>query len=177
MRPARLLLVVCAALLGGCGPVMSLYPLVGANDAVEVAGVEGRWRDADGATCDVVREGTAYRFTWRGESDTARVDVRFVRAGGGLLADIASTGPDDGLAVPAHYVARARVSADSLRLELLDEDWVKSHRGPFWHRVRTADPGGTLVITEPTPGLRRFAARALRAEGAFTAWMDMGRER
>ena len=181
MRSTRLLLIALAAVLGGCGPVLSLYPLVGAKDAEPVTGVEGRWRDAEGATCEVVRDGATYHFAWVADGDSARVDVRFVRAGEHLLADVAGVGEsganDDPLVVPAHWVARARVDADSLRFDLLTEDWVKHHRGPFWSRVRTDDPGGAFVLTEPTAGLRRYAARAAHAPDAYMAWIAMGRER
>lgn len=177
MRPARLAFLLFAAALAGCGPVLSLYPLVGPKDGVEVAGVEGRWRDAEGAVCEVVRDSVAYRLTWTGPTDTARVVVRFAREGDLLLADIAGVGVDGELVLPAHYVARARVAGDSLRLDLLSEDWVKQHRGPFWHRVRTAEPSGSFVLTEPTADLRRYAARAARADAAFAEWLSLHRDR
>ncbi len=176
MRLARFPFLLALALaLAGCGPARSIYPLVEARFAEAVGGIEGRWRGSDGTANDLTHTGGAYRISGAIADSTDRIEVRFVRLGGRLFADL--TRPWAGGDLAVHYLARVRAEGDSLVFDLLDESWVREHRGRWWGRLRAEFPEGEFVLTEPTPGLQRFVRKHADVPGAFTEGLLLRRER
>lgn len=170
---AALLAAAATLLLGGCW-TLSLHPLY-SDDVVLEPGLEGRWGDPEepgGETWEFLRDSErSYRLIVREENvttvDPARdglFNVRLVRLGGGLYADIfpeaVETVPDfyEAHVIRGHCFARLRLEGDALHASFLDEDWLreglKSGRFALGHeRCR-----GRIVLTASTEELQAFVA-------------------
>ncbi len=174
--PALGLVALAGVLVAGCIPVPSLYPAAEGR-GVEVAGIEGEWWDPGdpSGALQFERDSTgAYALAMpRTDLPDMRIDVTFFRLGERLFADLhvdpesMPGGDARPLLLPMHLFARVQLEADTLKLGLLDDAWVESAAKRHRIKVRFEKPGGELVLTEPTPGLRRMLEKLGGEDAAF----------
>ncbi len=179
-------LFVAAAALSGCVPIPSLYGVVD-GPGTPCPEVVGQWRDPADSTNTIrfVRDSTgACTFTLpRSEVPDVRFAIRFERLGGRTFGDLVVnlatlTGGDDlsPFVLPAHLFARMEVKGDTLRMGLLDDEWVEREVRAHRVRARLEKPDGDRVLAEGPEGLRRLLAHAAPDDDAFIV-LEFVRER
>lgn len=173
------LLITC--ILGGC--VYSIHPLNdGAPVTVESA-LPGTWvaQDKDGKQESMtIREvKQAYEVDYA-EPDSGRVyryEANLVRIDDILFADALLKGdvkPDGKLvevpggAVALHVFVKVSLEGDTLRLALLDQDWVRKQLEDKKIVVAHEDfDEDTTILTAPPPQLREFLKGIATTKEAF----------
>jgi hypothetical protein len=175
----RLLMLVSIVIgLAGCGPAGSLFPLFVNSDKEFDGRLLGEWRFQDGAPFKhgedsgrmVFRksvdsseyEVTLYDFDAQG-ADLA-MTAHLVRLGNYLFIDFGAPELDKRKfsevpfpTIQSHMFGRIQLEEDSVRLDLLNDDWVKEQNEtgkPTLAIVRTADG---LMISAATEEMRKFA--------------------
>ncbi len=168
----RKLLFTAAAItmLAGCGPLVSVQPLYTDDDAVYEAGLTGAWEPVeDGGVWFIDGDGKSpYRVvTVSGNArDVERYEMRLVRLGEALFADLQQTGkPDEGLSVRSHIIARLRLEGDRLSVALLGSEWLDQRVGE-WKFPNRKDRD-EVILTGSTEQLRAFVGRVGGESRAF----------
>ncbi len=172
----RKMLVTAAAiaLLAGCGPLVSVQPMYTEEDAVYEAGLTGAWEPAEdnglwfiyGDSKSRYRVVTISPDAGKVADEVERYEMRLVRLGGALFADLQQTGkPDDGLSVRGHIFARLRLEGDQLGVALLGSEWLGQRIGE-WKFPNRKDRG-EVVLTGSTEQLRALVGRVAEDPRAF----------
>jgi len=177
--PVMAILLLC--LLAACGPVLSIHPLYTDKDVVFDPALVGTWIDPqDTSSAPIIFErgsNDSYRAITRLDKN-ANVDQIFeahlVKLNGRLFLDAVQTKnrmsgqeEDMGIAVPGHLFARVSIEGDSLRLDLLDQDWIKDKLETRKISIAHEELDGDIVLTASTPELQRFVLGHVNDKGAF----------
>ncbi len=186
------LVAVVAALLTACVP--SLNPLYTDADLTVDDALTGLWYDSDGASWYFERsDGPSYRLTYSPKLAGVPLQERpgrpghfvahLVRLGNDLFLDLYPDsypdGPDLGndlLAfhlVPAHTFSRIWIERDSLRLGMMDPDWLDAalDSGEIELAHKRGDEG--ILLTASTAELQAFARSFAEHPEAFGAEVQL----
>jgi hypothetical protein len=178
---APLMAVLLLCLLAACGPVLSIHPLYTDKDAVFDPALVGTWVDPhDSSSAPIIFErssNNSYKAITRLDKDTS-VDQIFeahlVKLNGRLFLDAVQTKnrisgqeEDMGIAVPGHMFARVSIEGDSLRLDLLDQDWIKDQLATGKTSIGHEEVDGDIVLTASTSKLQEFIVEHAGDKGAF----------
>lgn len=183
--------VLLLSLLGACGPVLSIHPLYTDKDVVFDPALLGSWIDpTDKTGSPLVFEGggsNSYKASMRLGNNTnvdGIFEVHLVKLQGRLFLDaiqtknrISGEETDLGITVPAHVLGRVFVEGSSLRLNLLDEDWIKKELKAGNISIAHEELGEDIVLTASTPELQKFVLTHAEDEGAFSASSPLQRKK
>lgn len=173
--------VLLLSLLGACGPVLSIHPLYTDKDVVFDPALLGTWIDpTDKAGSPLIFEragNNSYKASMR-LSDQARVDgifeVHLVKLQGQVFLDAVQTRNrisgqevDLGIAVPGHVLARVSIEGNALRLNFLDQEWIKKELKSGKISIPHEEVDQAVVLTASTSELQKFALE--HEEQAFPA--------
>ncbi len=188
------------SLLAGCLPVETIHPLFIDKDVVFDPSILGVWiaqgdqvgnhdRDRDSHWTIEQSGDRAYRFTFTSpkEDSSLTYDVRLVRLHDflfvdALLRDVCHKGEGDmgleGLGrVTAHVFGRIFVKGDSLRLAMLDHEWLKTAIAENRVEIRHETIGDTIVLTASTLELQNFALKYADDQHAFAVDLKLARRK
>ena len=169
---------VVTALLTGC-IVTSIHPFYTSKDVVFEPALLGQWTNTDGEQYwTFQREQTnAYHLTYISEGKTNVSTVHLFKLSGQQFLDFVSADPEcDALppAIPSHMLLRVTQLTPTVRLSLLNHDWLKAavEKDPklLGHAMIGNKPDDQrVVLTADTAELQQFLRAHLdRAE----AWQD-----
>lgn len=165
MRHTILLVAAAAAaMLTGCGPVLSLHPLYTDKTTVEEPAIAGEWAEEDGTDRWIIRpQGPGYQVTVVSGTESKRYDARLVKLGETLFADVTEPSVPD-LAVKGHFFVKLRLQPERLHAAALEKEWLRKQPLAFVEE-------GELLIVSPTTELQRFMAQHAATK---EAWGDEG---
>lgn len=169
-------------LLAGCIP--SLYPIHNEQDVVRRHDILGRWTSNDSQSWTFTqRDGDSYKLVYVDKTGKSGTFVaHLTEIDDQLFMDLypIRSGPQQAGFyelhwVPAYTFYRVRLTADSLSLSFIDPNWLKQHGQEYpelsWQRPNDK----TVLLTTETPALRRFVAKLLDIDGAFTKPFELTR--
>jgi len=153
MRLAAILAMAAgAAILTGCGPVVSVQPLYTEQDLVYDLPLEGTWAaQDDGEIWQVQRSGDGYRF----ESSADKFIVHLLHVNGLRFLDITSPA-ESALAVSGHVFAKVWMEDGALRISLMNDTWVEKIVQQGLGPQSVTNSEREVVLTAPTNELQRF---------------------
>ncbi|HKW57255.1 MAG TPA: hypothetical protein VJN42_07840 [Candidatus Acidoferrum sp.] len=166
-----------AALLGGCAPVDSVFPLYKPEDTAFENRLVGTWepvvKDANSSEnekrwiCSHARSDRFYDFKWTavGRKGGFVAKARLVQLGNNLFIDF--EGDDSGIdeetdnlaafpAVTTHMIGRIWLTGDVLQIHFLSDDWVKKQVKAGTFPLASLDAGNGPLLTASTDALRKF---------------------
>ena len=167
----------------------ALHPLYGDDDSVFEPGLLGRWNgpadDTDPTVLTFEKgQGNSYQAILAGPDCGSSVDCIFevyvVRLNGRLFFDAVQTKVrvkgqevDTGIVIPSHLIGRLSLTAETLRLDLLSDSWLKdslkSGKGAIPFEVVDDD----VVLTASTPALQKFVAAHANDNAVFPVDSDV----
>ncbi len=177
--------VLALTLLAGCA--RSLFPLFAEKDLVFNPSLVGRWMDpksSDGWTFSksgdrsysLVHFQAKYGPTaQKVPGDTARFEARLGRLGQYWFLDITPSEQPNGIKndfldfhlLPVHSFWRIWFENDSLRLAMLDNDWLKNMIDSSRVSIKHEEVRGGIVLTAPTEELQPFVLKYAEDAQAF----------
>jgi hypothetical protein len=185
-------LVAICLLFGGCGPAMSLFSLYDASVVTSDDQIVGNWElltadSDDKPECCMVfaKSGDSYTMTIPDPQDKEiwTSTVNLVKLGDSIFIDIA---PDDEkhdqtMRVPfpkmkVHTFGRIWIEKDKVRMELLDDDAVKTAMVRGKTRLTYVDGDDGLVLTSTTEQLQAFAREHAGDTDAFSVEVNLQRK-
>ncbi len=171
-------------------PTRSLNPIYTESDAVLEPALEGTWAEED-FTLSFTKSGeNAYQVVLL--TNDLKLNFKYsahlTPLGGSLFLDIAleeinvngqklnDLGDLLTWLIPAHTFYRTRIERDTLRLECLDEDWIKEMIDGRKLKIAHAQIGDAFVLTAPTEKLQQFT-RKYAASEAFRELVEFHRKK
>lgn len=194
-RMALLCVLVAMLFLGGCGPVMSLFPLYYKKDVVPQDAILGRWEGTDISSskdepssrkcCWVFKKGDdgAYEVSIPTDKDYRILSaVHFVSLHNALFVDVEPAEVEASKQVPepfptitAHLFGTVKFAPDQVTIDLLSNDWCRDAVLAKTIRLSYAYPG-QLVLTANTDDLQEFAIKYATDRDAFSDEYTLVRE-
>jgi hypothetical protein len=178
--------------LGGCAPVMCLFSFSDPSVLTSDDQIVGDWEilttdsDAKPECCMVfAKTEDGYSMTTPDVEDnvTANSTVHLVKLGNALFIDIEPNGdkPDHPVTVPfptvkVHTFGRIWIEKDKVRMELLDDDGMKSSMVKGKMRLTYVDGDDGLVVTSTTGQLQAFAREHADDKDAFSFEVNLQRK-
>ena len=161
-----------AIMVAGCVP--SLHPLFTDDDLVADSTLVGAWVNENGnETWEFYEaDGKSYELTYTQDESPAHFMAHLVSFDGRLFLD---TYPDEEIEndfyklhlVPAHIFGRVWLSQDTLKMSLLEADWLKGIIDKGEIKLAHEMVDGSLVLTASTEELQRFARKYADDPEAF----------
>ena len=108
-------------------------------------------------------------------SGTGSFDARAGRLSGMLFLDLARSDPHSSsplgrdLVIPAHWIWRATVDGDRLRITPLNEEWLEKMLDSGTVRIAHEREKGRRILTAQTADLQRLVTQYARDTAAFQA--------
>ena len=166
MRYTTLTLALAGLILtSGCSSLVSLQPFVTAEHSVLDAGLTGIWSDPKGETTYVIQQvGNHYRISSLDSSETVRFEARLMQTGDVKILDLVQK-DDGGFGLPVHFAVRVWPEGSTLRMALLDSDWLKDQALQVLPAQAVDDQ---TVITGPSEAVRAFVAKFGAEEKAYS---------
>ena len=201
MKQTLLFLAVIglASALVSCGPAMTLFSLYTWEDKIFDEQMLGEWRPveppAEKAESDEplwifarAKDGLSYNVT---ASNTKRKDrgglvstARIVKLGNFLFMDFEGPDTEDRdftfypyPVVTAHMIARIHADGKTLRIEFLNNTWLKKQIKAGKLALATLDTDDGLLVTATTAELRNFALTHAEDAEAFSDRYEFVREK
>jgi hypothetical protein len=194
MRKAIFSIVAAACLfIGGCAPVMSLFSLYDKNTLTNNDQIVGNWESND--KDDKNRHDCCFVFAKSGDGYSMTVPdpddkeiwystVHLVKLGDAMFVDIEpnSDKPEQTTRIPfptikVHAFGRIWIEKDSLRMELLDDDGMKTAVASGKTRLTYVNGDDGLVLTSTTEQMQAFAREHADDKGAFSFEISLQRKR
>ena len=195
MKTAKTLLALALLVsLVACDPVPSLYPLFKEDEVVFEPELLGEWGpeadrfNEDGEDARVAfkfeKSGDrAYKLTMFDDKPGSRsvYEVHLARLGGYLFLDAVLQGQyvNDNrvevapVIVPAHLFGRIEFDHDTLRIAMLDDEWLAKAIEDGRVQLRHEKVGGDILfLIAPTADLQEFAMHYATDEEAFSLKTD-----
>jgi hypothetical protein len=193
-------LAILALTIGSLSCVWSLQPLFEEKDLVFEPGLVGTWKtvdDVDTWTFEKAREGNGYVLVHHqaeyrpGGSlqdknpvpgDTVRFQARLGRLGSRLFLDLIPEEKDNPWVhndlfnwhlIRAHTICRVSLAKAELRLDWLDEDWLKEAMRSGKITIAHAPAEDGLVVTAPTEELQQLVLKYADDQDAFPPSEDV----
>lgn len=149
----RLLYLLPAIFLAGCGDLLTLHALYTPEDQVFDPAMEGRWENKDNIAV-ISRNGDYYEMTLSGRgpaATTSKWEVHLVDIHGLRFADIL---PADQI---GHMIVRVKTEGGKLRVAFMDTDWLRAH---VPHEEADIERNRKqAVLTLKTPQLQSMTAK------------------
>jgi len=178
-RPLLPLLMFACLPLSGC-PSYSVNPLYTDKDAVVEPNLEGTWISSDSSDKEefVFQKSGDHKYNLAMVNPDTKVrqnfQVHLVRLGDQIFMDfmyenqtINGVKLDDPVVViPAHVIAKVKISPDDLAYAGLEDDAIKSQSVSKGSPLDYQMAGGSLLITAQTDALRRYVSA--HADDAFS---------
>jgi hypothetical protein len=172
MRRVILPVAVLALLLAGCWTV-SIHPLYTKNDIVSEPLLVGQWGDPDNDRGEmwVFAEAGENLYTLTAKENgkpDAVFEARLLRLKNHLFLDLLPKPPEgegDFYAIhllPAHSFWRVEVSEDSLRLAMLNREWIEKEITEGRLKIPHVAREDVLVLTASTEELQAFVLSHLK---------------
>lgn len=187
---APLLAALGGLLLTGC-IVTSVYPFYTDAEVEFEPALVGRWTNAapaaGGESMTFAPAGAqAYRVTYASGDKTSVLEAHRFKLGGQVFLDLAGLeSPDrDQIvpAIPAHCVVRLLATHPTLKMSVLDYDWLtnwlEEHPKALRHHLvtRANDSNGRLVLTADTRELQQFLLKHLPTAKAWEQASEFRRD-
>lgn len=174
MRIGKVFLIVMMLFVGGCVP--SLQPLYSPDTKLVIdSRLNGTWINESGnESWDFHQtDDSTYELLYAQDESAAHFVARLVRLDGKLFMD---TYPDEEIdndfyklhLVPAHIFGRIWIEGDSLKMNMLDGDWLDSmlNSGELTIAHEEIDEG--TVLTASTEELQKLAIKYSDDPEAFS---------
>jgi hypothetical protein len=199
MRRIALFLVtaILASIGAGCAPEDSLFPLYTKEESLFNERLVGGWRLQESPTDPKPEDG--YLIISGGKDKNSYlvrgVDGKKPSGGIFLIARLVRLeaytfidfSPPDELDdatvrdliypyIPSHIFGRVRFEKNNVRLDLLDNDWVKKQIQAGTLGLTHIDTPNGPVISAPTEALRKFALEHVNDERAFSFTQNLVKE-
>jgi hypothetical protein len=183
---------VIAALLAGCSPVKSLFPLFTKDDAYFDGNLVGEWKatqdknqsgDPDSASVNerwvFLKSKDSFSYDCSqielGKKGSVQSTARLVRLGHDLFVDF-GPGPQypEGASdmsfpeVDAHVFARIWVEKDEVNIHFLDGKWTWDQINAGKFQLPFVEAPGDFVLTANTQELRKFVEQHTADKDAFS---------
>ena len=192
MKRKLVCVLAISLLLGGCGPVFSLFPLYNKKDIVAQDQILGRWMGSDIPKKKDNTDSWTTPSYWEfkkaedgayhlsvSDVKTGKMqmlsDIHFLRLGGNLFLDVEAQEHDADSqsldffpAVKAHFFGRVFFEDDRVRIELLDADWCQAAILQKGIHLDFGYPESVLVLTANTDDLQKFAIEYGNDTDAFS---------
>jgi hypothetical protein len=197
MNTKKLLFCVLVVLLGGCGPVLSLYPLYTDNDVVPENKLLGVWVDDPNSPKttwefkNIDKPKNAYKLIFSDEEGKKGSFVaRVVKLRNRLFLDVyPSDLPSDAndpnemdwpynsfFLIPAHTFLRIDSVEPRLKMWLMLESKLKELLTENPNIVKHTSVGDRLVLTASTKELQTFILKYAGDERVFTDEVNLVRK-
>ncbi|PYU12162.1 MAG: hypothetical protein DMG37_14215 [Acidobacteria bacterium] len=190
MKPALLALLAIGAssFLSGCAPENSLFPLYTGEESMFNERLVGAWRmqkSPDQKSSDdsywIFSQGKEKNtYLLRGvdakkSSGDLTLTAHLLRLGAYTFIDFATPEDSEELNVhismlpyiPSHVFGRMRIEKTYVRVDLLDDEWVKKQIQAGKLNLAHVEGPSETVLTAPTDELRKFALEHAEDEKAF----------
>ncbi len=183
-------------LLAGCGPASTLFPLFVGGDAEFDERLLGDWHVQDGASFTHGAE--SKRMAFRKSADGKEYEVtlfdfdekgmnlvltaHMVRLGNFSFIDFGTPDTDKRKfreipfpAIKSHFFGRIDLEKGSVRIDFLDDEWVKKQEKAGKLPLATVRTAEELVISASTEELREFALDHAEDTQAFSDAYSLSR--
>ena len=166
----HIIVVAMTISMMGC-PTRSLFPLFTEKDLVFDQALVGTWDGTeDGETYAFQRSGEkGYAVVLRDKSgDTRNYNVQLGRLGTFLFTDTSpSKGGGDHHFISAHLISRIALEGDTLRMSLLESDWLRDMIDAKKLSIAHVRRGGEIILTATTEELQSLVLRFAEDDKAF----------
>jgi hypothetical protein len=182
------LVVWLALVLAGCEPENSLFPLYTAEESMFNERLIGAWRMQK--SLDKKSSDDSYWIFSEGKEKNTYlvrgVDAKKSFGGLALIAHLVRLGaytfidfttPEDSEElnlhpsffpyIPSHVFGRVRIEKNYVRIDLLDDDWVKKQVGEGKFTLAHVEGPSGIILSAPTEDLRKFALAHAEDEKTF----------
>lgn len=182
-------LLIFGVLAAGCGPADSLFSLYTAEDKTFDPALLGAWKpqhpteDSNEKNTRWVfkrKDANVYAFCWTAvnQEGCMRANARLVKLGDALFVDFEGATDDEDLPpkttsspfpiVPTHMFGRIWIEKDTLRIHLLQEDWIKKQIKAGTFKLPYLEVNGSILLSAKTEDLRQFAQQHAEDQDAFS---------
>ena len=146
-----------AIALTGCSSLVSLSRFVTDEQAVMDPALPGIWTSQDGKDIYWVREdGNGYSIRHLDDSSVSQeFKARLRVAGDFKLLDLVSAN-EDAFQIAVHTPIRVWTEGSTLRMALLDSDWIKEQS---CKQLPTSPANDRILITAPSDAVGNFLAK------------------
>jgi hypothetical protein len=182
--------------LAGCGPATSLFPLFAKGETEFDERLLGDWRMQEGAS--FTHGDKSERMVFLKSADSTEYEVTLfdfdnkgvnlamtaiiVRLGTFFFIDFGTPDIDKRKfkeipfpTIESHLFGRIYVQKDSVRLELLNDEWVREQGKAGTLSLPTLETADELVISASTEELRKFALEHTEDTKAFSEHYSLRR--
>jgi hypothetical protein len=174
--------LLLAILLGGCVP--SLHPLYTTSDLVMDTTIIGTWvNDSGNEEWEFsISDNSSYGLFYTEEKSPAHFQAYLIKLDTLLLMD---TYPDQDIdndffklhLVPAHIFGRIWITQDTLRMAMLDSDWLQKMIAKNKIKIANEALDGGIVLTAPTADLQKLMQTYGNRPEAFSSMTVLHRQR
>jgi len=188
-KTALVLALLLVSLAAGCAPEDSLFPLFTKSDSFFDEKLVGAWRIR--GSLDKVNPDDAYIILSEGEDKNTYLvralgvqkasggmflEAKLVQLGKYMFIDFGTPENTEKLelhdltypAISCHIFGRVRHERNYVRVDLLDDDWVKKQIDAGKFELAHIKGPNELILTAPTEELRKFALAHAEDEEAFS---------
>lgn len=186
LRATKLVTIILLLTLAGC--IRSLYPLFMEDDLIFEPSLVGIWLEEEGKdTWTFVKEGEKeyilyhYQAVFEGaggikvSGDTVRFSAQLGMLDGKYFLDIHPNKPDTKVKngfynyhlFSVHTISRLWIEDDTLKLSMLDNDWLAKMIDNNAFKISHARPGGQLILTASTEELQALVTKYADNTKAF----------
>jgi hypothetical protein len=172
------------AMLAGC-IVESVYPYYTAKDLAYEPALLGRWSESLTNTSEYwdfqKAPGRSYWLTTVDQHDTNQLETHFFRLKQYEFLDLRTTN-EDILKFPLHFVMKISQINPTLKVSLLDYDWltklVEKNPGAIRHIIVPENPDDTnsskmVYLTADTKELQKFILKYVNDTNAFSDFEEL----
>lgn len=171
--------------ISGC--VRSLYPLFMEDDLIFKDELLGTWKEKDGKSTWIFEKSNGMNYTLihyaaeyntpndKVSEDTARFTAQLGKLGKYIFLDIFPGKPDTKVKndfynfhlLPVHTISRVWFTNDTLKLSMLDNDWLAKMIDKNAYRIKHARLNDQLILTASTQELQRLVVKYANNTKAF----------
>lgn len=161
-----------ALLIASC--VQSLHPLYTDKDVVFEPKLIGTWKGESDNLWIFLKHGEkSYELVYTEKGSPAKFAANLVKLGQVYFLDLFPESPDlkndlqQAHLLNVHTFSRVWLEDDTLRLAMLEHDWLKTMIESKKVRIKHELLGDQIVLTAPTKELQQFVVRHANDKGAF----------
>jgi len=173
MARARLLLLLCLAVLSSGCLVVSTQPFYEPGSIEFDEALLGRWESAEDRVLITVERGEwkSYKVSYPARSGPVVYTGYLTRVGDSRVIDLTPAHSVDpaSLLIPAHFAVRLQLLGDTLTATGFDYDWFfkEAEQGRLPRLHPALDGRKNVVLTADTAGLRAWFAALPRGGDMF----------
>jgi hypothetical protein len=183
----KILFAVIITVLTIAGCVRSLYPLFTEEDLIFKDELLGTWKEKDGKSTWTFEKSNGKNYTLihsvaeysilndKVPGDTAKLTAQLGKLGKYIFLDIFPGKPDTKVKndfynfhlLPVHTISRVWFTGDTLKLSMLDNDWLSKMINNNAFKIKHARLNDQLILTASTQELQRLVVRYANNTNAF----------